>query len=71
MKINLKKRKLLDGRESLYLDFYKDGKRCYEFLRLYIKRGDPSNKEILLLAEKIKSKRMIELSNDEYDEIWI
>jgi len=69
VKINLKKRKLKDGRESLYLDFYKDGKRCYEFLKLYIKRGDPNNKEILLLAEKIKSKRLIELANDEYDQI--
>lgn len=69
MKINLKKRKLLDGRYSLYLDFYKDGKRRYEFLKLYIKRGDPDNKEIQLLAEKIRSKRMIELANDEYDQI--
>ena len=69
MKIHLKKRKLKDGRESLYLDFYKDGKRNYEFLKLYIKRGDPNNKEILLLAEKIKSKRLIELANDEYDQI--
>jgi integrase len=69
MKITLKKRKLLDGRETLYLDYYKDGKRRYEFLKLYIKRGDSNNKEVLLLAEKIKSQRMIELSNDEYDQI--
>ncbi len=69
MKITLKKRKLLDGRDSLYLDFYKDGKRHYEFLKLYIKRGDSNNKEILVLAEKIKSQRMIALANDEYDQI--
>jgi integrase len=69
MQIQLRKKKLLDGRESLYLDIYKDGKRSYEFLRLYIKRGDSNNKEILLLAEKIKSKRTIELANDEYDQI--
>ncbi len=69
MQIQLRKKKLLDGRESLYLDIYKDGKRSYEFLRLYIKRGDPNNKEILLLADKIKSKKVIELANDEYDQI--
>lgn len=69
MQIHLRKKKLLDGRESLYLDIYKDGKRIYEFLKLYIKRGNPDNKETLLLAEKIKSKRLIEIANDEYDEI--
>ncbi|MHB1686948.1 MAG: site-specific integrase [Ignavibacteriaceae bacterium] len=69
MQVQLRKKKLQDGRESLYLDIYKDGKRSYDFLGLYIKRGDPNNKEILLLAEKIKSKKMIELANDEYDQI--
>jgi len=69
MQIHLRKKKLLDGRESLYLDIYKDGKRSYEFLKLYIKRGKPENKETLLLAEKIKSKRLIEIANDEYDQI--
>ena len=69
MQIHLRKKKLLDGRESLYLDIYKDGKRSYEFLKIYIKRGNPENKEMLSLAEKIKSKRMIELANNEYDQI--
>jgi integrase len=69
MKITLKKRKLLSGRESLYLDYYKDGKRRYEFLKIYTKRGDINNKEVMLLAEKIKSQRMIALANDEYDQI--
>jgi len=69
MQIYLRKKKLLDGRESLYLDIYRDGKRNYEFLKLYIKRGNPDNKETLLLAEKIKSKRLIEIANDEYNEI--
>ena len=69
MHVHLRKKKLQDGRESLYLDIYKDGKRSYEFLKLYIKRGSPENKEILSLAEKIKAKRLIELANDEYDQI--
>lgn len=69
MQIQLRKKKLLDGRESLYLDIYKDGKRSYEFLKLYIKRGNPENKETLLLAEKIRSNRLIELANNEYEQI--
>ena len=69
MQVHLRKKRLLDGRESLYLDIYKDGKRSYEFLKLYIKRGNPENKEILSLAEKIKSKRLIEIANDEYGQI--
>lgn len=69
MNIQLRKKKLLDGRESLYLDIYKDGKRSYEFLKLYIKRGNSENKETLLLAEKIRSKRLIELANNEYEQI--
>lgn len=69
MKVTLKKRKLLNGKESLYLDFYKDGKRNYEFLKLYIKRGEPNSKETLLLAGKIRNQRENELNNDEYDQI--
>ncbi len=69
MQIQLRKKRLLDGRESLYLDIYKDGKRSYEFLKMYIKRGHPENKEMLSLAEKIRSKRLIELANDEFDQI--
>ena len=69
MQIHLRKKKLQDGRESLYLDIYKDGKRSYEFLKLYIKRGDPNNKEMFSLAEKTRSKRLIELANNEFEQI--
>jgi len=66
MKIQLRKKKLLDGSESLYLDIYNNGKRSYEFLKLYIKRGNENNKETMLLANKILSKRIVELDNAEY-----
>lgn len=69
MQIHLRKKKLSDGRESLYLDIYNDGNRSYEFLKLYVKRGNQENKEILMLAEKIKSQRLIELSNKEYKQV--
>jgi len=60
MKIRIRKKKLKDKRESLYLDYYKDGERYYEFLKLYIERGNPNNKETMRLAEKIKAERMLE-----------
>lgn len=69
MQVHLRKKKLLDGRESLYLDIYKDGKRQYEFLKLYLKKGDTNNRATLLLANKVKSERMIDLANDEYGQI--
>jgi integrase len=69
MQIHLRKKRLLNGVDSLYLDIYKDGKRSYEFLKLYIKRGNLDNKEILSLAEKIRSKRLIELANNEFEQI--
>ena len=69
MQIHLRKKKLQEGRESLYLDIYKDGQRTYEFLKLYLKRGNPDNQEITLLAEKIKSKRLIEVANNEFEQI--
>ena len=69
MQIYLRKKKLQDGRESLYLEWFKDGKRNYEFLKMYIKRGNPENKETLALAEKIRSKRQLEIANDEFEQI--
>jgi len=69
VQIYLRKKKLSDGRESLYLDINSDGIRKYEFLKLYIKRGNSENKEILMLAEKIKSQRLIDLSNKEHNQV--
>ena len=34
--IKLRAKNLSNGNKSLYLDIYKDGKRYYEFLKLYI-----------------------------------
>jgi integrase len=68
LKISLKKRKLKNGKLSLYLEFYKgysidgNGKkkhnRDFEYLKLYLQENPTpqekkENKETLLLAEKI------------------
>lgn len=76
MKINLRKRKLKDGKVSLFLEYYKgytkseDGKirhnREFENLELYIFSTPKSaadkqhNRSTLDLAEKIKTKRQAE-----------
>ena len=64
--IRLRTKKLSNGNESLYLDIYTDGKRDYEFLKLYIiqertKEDKEKNAQTLKLANAIKSKRIVEL----------
>jgi integrase len=72
MKVTLRKKRLIDGRDSLYLDIYHDGKRQYEFLKLYLEKKNNSsnirfsNKETLKFAETIRSERMIELASNEF-----
>lgn len=69
--IRLREKKLLNGDISLYLDIYINGKRRYEFLKLYLvrevtKTDKEQNKQTLLLANSIKAKRQIEIQNNEY-----
>lgn len=71
MKVALRKRKTSTGKTSLYLDIYKNGKREYEYLNLYLvpiktPYDRKQNKEALLLAEAIKGKRQIDLQNGTY-----
>ncbi|MFZ4740350.1 MAG: phage integrase SAM-like domain-containing protein [Bacteroidales bacterium] len=61
---------------SLYLDYYHQGKRQYEYLQLYLspepekgklkKEEKEENRKILSLAEAIRSKRHLELQNGIY-----
>ena len=48
-----------NGRLSLYLDIWQDGRRHYEFLKLYPKGKD--RKELLMLAEEVRAKRELEV----------
>lgn len=67
--IRLRAKNLSNGNKSLYLDIYKDGKRTYEFLRLYIipevdESARARNANTLQAANTIKAQKIIELTND-------
>lgn len=69
--IRLRRRKMPSGLTSLYLDIYLNGKRTYEYLKLYLvpekTRADKEkNRTTLQLAEDIRAKRMVELRNGEF-----
>lgn len=68
--IRLRMKPLSDGNKSLYLDIYRDGKRTYEYLKMYIipetdNNARRQNQVTMTAANAIKSKRIIELTNGE------
>lgn len=69
--IKVRQKPLKNGNISLYLDIYRDGKRVYEFLKLYLipertKEDKEKNRVTMQLANSIKSKRIVEMQNGEY-----
>lgn len=75
MKVTLRNR-MKNDKVSLYLDYYHQGKRNYEYLQLYLipepekgkltKEQKEENRKTLALAESIRSKRHLELQNGIY-----
>ena len=68
--VRIRFKELQNGNKSIYLDIYRNGKRTYEFLKLYlIPELDPAsramNQHSMALANKIKADRIIELTNNE------
>lgn len=66
--IKIRFKKLAKGNKSIYLDYYKNGCREYEFLGLYlIAEKTPldkiANKNTLAAATKIKADRIVDLIN--------
>lgn len=69
--IKIREKKLRNGNVSLYLDLYRNGRREYEFLKLYLipsinKEAKEANKRTLLLANAIKAQRTVDMQNDEF-----
>ena len=75
MKVTLRQRQK-GNKISLYLDYYSNGKRDYEYLNLYLipepEKGKlnfaqkTENNKILSLAESIRSKKHLEIQNVMY-----
>ena len=64
--VKLRCKSLVNGNKSLYFDIYVNGKRKYEFLRLYLvpeadKYAKEQNRRVLDIAYKLKQKRLFEL----------
>lgn len=69
--IRLRRRVIKNGNTSLYLDIYVNGRRSYEYLKLYLvpehnAQDKKKNRETLQLAEAIKSKRIVDLQNGRF-----
>jgi len=66
--IKIRFKKLANGNKSIYLDCYVDGRREYDYLKLYImpertSADKAANEEMLRLANSIKAKKVVELQN--------
>lgn len=66
-RIKLRFKSLNSGNKSIYLDCYSNGKRSYEFLKLYLvpevdDKSKKANEKTMKLAESIKAQRLKEIS---------
>lgn len=69
--VKLKQRELKDGTISLFLEIHSNGRRRYEFLKLYLvkectKADKQANARTMELAEAIRARRVLELRNNKY-----
>lgn len=75
MKVTIRKR-LKGKKESLYLDYYEQGVRKYEYLKLYLhpetsgiklsKMQREENRVNLEMADAVRAKRIMQLNNKEF-----
>ena len=66
--IRLRKRKTSTGRTSLYLDIYLNGKRSYEYLKLYLieektKADREKNRQTMQLAASMQPTNLTQISS--------
>ena len=73
MAVSLRKKPLSNGKYSLFIDYYADGVRQKEYLKMYLFKKPKDelekqhNKEILSLAQSIRNKREEMLKAGEFD----
>ena len=68
--VRIRFKELSNGNKSIYLDIYKDGKRSYEFLKMYLipegsEEARTRNDNTLRAVNAIKAQRIIQITNDE------
>lgn len=68
--VTLRFKELVNGNKSIYLDCYVNGKRTYEFLKMYIvpettQAGKIQNQNTLQAANAIKAQRLHDIYNGE------
>ena len=69
--VTIRFKELANGNQSIYLDIYQDGKRKYEFLKLYLvpekgrDRTDArrKNAETMAVVNVIKAQRVLDIKN--------
>lgn len=69
--IRLRSKKLSNGNQSLYLDYYNQGTRQYEFLKLYLipeitEADRKRNAETMRTATAYKATKIVELQNNQF-----
>lgn len=69
--VRIRFKPLANGNYSIYLDTYFEGKRIYEFLRLYLipetnRLAREQNRLTLQTANVMKAQRIIELANEHF-----
>ena len=69
--IKVRLKQIANGNHSIYLDYYNNGKREYNFLKLYlVPETTPAAKEAnantLRLANAVKAQKIVELQNSEF-----
>ena len=70
--VRVRFKKLANGNQSIYLDIYRNGRRTYEFLKLYLvpetsRKDKEKNKETMRLVQAIKAQRIVEIKNGAFD----
>lgn len=71
--VKIRFKELADGCKSIYLDIYFQGKRKYEFLKLYIHPGTDeetllANAEAMRMAEAMRERKLAQLGEPEQTE---